>query len=159
MTDDQTTEVIGTWQGTTVGLAARHTGRRFRLDVDHPGRDRGRRFEGQLVLVGPSEVSGAYGALTFVRDDGGRDTLSLPWGHQLEVLVEPMPAPGLPPGTDVEALVAEALRRFETDRLFHNRAVIAALLAEGTEFGGLDGAVLAGAALALVVVDHPEITP
>lgn len=62
-----------------------------------------------------------------------------------------------PAPIDVRALVEEARRRFEDDETFRYQAEVALWLSRSTEYRELDGAVLLGAALALVVADHPEI--
>lgn len=158
---EQPTEHLATWRPSTVGFARRHLGRAFRLDVDHAGQDRGRLFAGVLVNVAPSEVSSAYGALTYREEDTeGTATLSLPWGHPIEVLVPPtLDVRPLTPERAAE-LVEEAARRYDTDQVLAARARLAVQLVEHTEHAGADAddMVLLGAVLALVIADHPEVT-
>lgn len=158
----ETAELAGEWSPTTVGLLRRRIGRRIRFMVDHPGQikghpARGMFFEGELLDVGPSDVSSVYAALSFRCDDGSEVGLSLPLGHPLEVLLVPDREPAPITDVDADALLAEAIRRYETDPLFHLRAKVAARLAERTDFSDLEGAVLVGAVLALVVAEHPEV--
>lgn len=154
---------VGEWQPAMMGLLRRHIGRRIRLTVDHPGtidghRARGQYFEGRLDDAGPSDRSQVYVSLAFTEDDGRRRKFDLPLSHPIDVLVVEIPEP--PPVDDdtVDALIAEAVRRYEVDPLFHLRARVASRLAERTEYSDLEGAVLVGAVLALVVVDHPGLT-
>ena len=150
---------LGDWRPSSVGLLSRHRGRRIRLTVDHRGVDDGRQFAGWLDDVGPSDVSSVYAAVTLTEDGGDTVTLSLPLGHAVDVLHLPQVEPVDVDDDEADRLVAEAVRRYEVDPAFHARARLAARLAERTEYSGLDGAVLVGAVLALVVDDHPELIP
>lgn len=155
---------LGDWRPASLGLLARHVGRRIRLTVDHPGRigdrpARGQTFEGRLDDVGPSDVSSVYASVTFTEDDGQARTLSLPLGHAVDVLHLPDVETIDVDDAQADALVAEAVRRYEADPRFRARAGLAARLSERTEYRELDGAVLVGAVLALVVDDHPELIP
>lgn len=154
----------GEWKPTTLGLLGRHVGRRVRVTIDHPGMyggrsARGQVIQGELLGVGPSEVSTVYGSFSVRGDAGGEEGASLPWGHPFEVLVDPLPPVHELDDEAAAALVLEAVRRYDTDPRFHARARLAARLAERTEYSDLEGAVLVGAVLALVVDDHPELIP
>lgn len=155
-------DLEGEWQPGMMGLLTRNVGRRIRLTVDHPGRinghrARGQQFEGELLTIGPSDVSAVYVALSFRCDDGTVQELNLPLSHPIDVLVAPIQEPAPLTEEGAAALVAEAIRRYELDPLFHARAQVAARLAEHTDFSDLEGAVLVGAVLALVVAEHPEV--
>lgn len=61
------------------------------------------------------------------------------------------------PAPDPAALIEEARRRYMDDETFRYHADVALWASRSSEYRELDGAILLGAALALVCLDHPEI--